>query len=219
MFILVQSLKEKIKNAQYRAVIKANAEMINLYYEIGLDLIERTQYGNQFINTLAKELRISYPELKGFSARNLRYMKKFASEIKDENFLQTVSAKLTWSHNIILFEKLKNMDDRYWYGTKVIENGWSVSVFEHQIATRLIDRQNIETKIQNFESRLPSIQSELAIETMKDPYIFDFVEFQEGMLERDVENALIANITNFLLEMGTGFAFIGHQKILKVEYE
>ncbi len=146
-------------------------------------------------------------------------MKRFASEIKDEDFLQTVSAKLTWSHNIMLLEKLDTMEDRYWYGNKIIENGWSVRVLEHQIATRLIDRQGRTLKIQNFESRLPSVQSELAIQTMKDPYIFDFIEFHEGMLEREVENALIGNVTNFLLEMGTGFAYIGHQKILRVEDE
>ncbi|MFI3171370.1 MAG: PDDEXK nuclease domain-containing protein [Eubacteriales bacterium] len=219
MITLIDELKNKIKKAQYRAMLKANAEMIQLYYDIGQDLIKQSQYGNQFIDTLAKELKIAIPNIKGFSARNLRYMKKFASEIQDINFLQTVSAKLPWSHNIVLIEKLKTMEDRYWYGEKIIENGWSLRVLEHQIATKLIDRQSRADKVQNFASRLPSVQSELAIQTMKDPYIFDFVEFHEGMLEREMENMLVANITNFLLEMGTGFAYIGHQKIIRVDEE
>ena len=177
---------------------------------------EKSQYGTAFIDTLAKELKLDNPKLKGFSARNMRYMKKFAKEITDEEFLQTVSAKLTWSHNLVLLDKLKDMDARKWYGNKTIENGWSVDVLEMQIASKLIERQSKSEKIQNFSSNLPLEQSELAIQTMKDPYIFDFVELREGMIERDVENELVNHITNFLLEMGTGFAYIGHQKLLKV---
>ena len=132
--------------------------------------------------------------------------------------MQTVSAKLPWSHNIVLMEKLQLMDERYWYGYKAIENAWSVSMLEHQIATKLFDRQQ-KPKIQNFNLRLPKAQSELAIETMKDPYVFDFVEFHEDMLERDIENELVNNITRFLLEMGSGFAYMGHQYPLNVAGE
>jgi predicted nuclease of restriction endonuclease-like (RecB) superfamily len=121
-----------------------------------------------------------------------------------------VSAKLPWSHNLILIEKLSDMESRYWYGIKAIENGWSVSVLEHQIATALIDREKTE-KLQNFEKVLPAVQSELAVQTMKDPYIFDFVEFDEKMKERQIEDKLVDNITSFLLEMGKGFAYMGHQ--------
>lgn len=127
-----------------------------------------------------------------------------------------MSAKLPWSHNLVLLEKLKDMDSRWWYGCKAIENGWSVDILEMQISTNLMERQNSLTKIQKFENSLPKVQSELAIQTMKDPYIFDFVELREGMIERDVENELVSHITNFLLEMGNGFAYIGHQKLLKV---
>lgn len=213
---LIEDIKKKVKNAQYRAMVQANAELIHLYWEIGKELGERTQYGSAFVDTLAKELKADNPNLKGFSARNLRYMKKFAKEITDENFLQTVSAKLPWSHNLVLLEKLKDMDSRWWYGCKAIENGWSVDIMEMQISTNLMERQNSLTKIQNFGNSLPKVQSELAIQTMKDPYIFDFVELREGMIERDVENELVSHITNFLLEMGNGFAYIGHQKLLKV---
>lgn len=213
---LIEEIKKKVKAAQYRAMSQANAELIMMYRDIGLMLNEKSQYGTAFIDTLAKELKLDNPKLKGFSARNMRYMKKFAKEITDEEFLQTVSAKLTWSHNLVLLDKLKDMDARKWYGNKTIENGWSVDVLEMQIASKLIERQSKSEKIQNFSSNLPLEQSELAIQTMKDPYIFDFVELREGMIERDVENELVNHTTNFLLEMGTGFAYIGHQKLLKV---
>lgn len=216
---LIEEIKRKVREAQYRAMVKANGEMIQLYWSIGRELNEQVQYGNAFIDTLAKEIKLDSPNVKGFSARNLRYMKKFAKEITDLNFLQTVSAKLTWSHNLVLLEKLHSMDERFWYGIKTIENAWSVDVLEFQIAGKLMERQNNPEKVQNFDLNLPKAQSELAIQTMKDPYIFDFVEIREGMLERDIENELINHITNFLLEMGSGFAYMGHQKLLKVEEE
>lgn len=207
---LITDIKDKIKAAQYKALLNVNEQLIRLYWDIGNDLNKNTAYGNKFIDTLAQEIKLAFPESKGYSARNLRYMKRFAREITDQNFLQTVSAKLPWSHNLVLIEKLKTMESRYWYGVKAIENGWSVAVLEHQIATGLIDREQGK-KLQNFEKLLPEVQSELAIQTMKDPYIFDFVEFDEKMKERQIEDELVKNITNFLLEMGKGFAYMGHQ--------
>lgn len=215
---LVDTIKERIKSAQYKALLNVNEELIHLYWEIGSDLNLNAQYGSQFIDNLAKEIKLAMPNTKGYSARNLRYMRKFAKEIIDKDFLQTVSAKLPWSHNLVLIEKLHTMEERFWYGSKTIENGWSVSVLEHQIATKLYDRQ-LKDKIQNFDLHLPAAQSELALQTMKDPYIFDFIEFREDMIERDIENELVNNITKFLLEMGSGFAYMGHQYPLKVGSE
>lgn len=137
---LIEEIKRKVREAQYRAMVKANGEMIRLYWSIGRELNEQVQYGNAFIDTLAKEIKLDSPNVKGFSARNLRYMKKIAKEITDLNFLQTVSAKLTWSHNLVLLEKLHSMDERFWYGIKTIENAWSVDVLEFQIAGRLMER-------------------------------------------------------------------------------
>lgn len=214
--LLIEDIKNKVREAQYSAMVKVNGEMIQLYWLIGKELNKQVQYGNSFIDTLAKEIRLDSPNVKGFSARNLRYMKKFANEITDLDFLQTVSAKLTWSHNLVLLEKLDNMDERRWYGIKAFENAWSVDVLEHQIAGKLMERQNNPEKVQNFGQRLPIPQSDLAIQTMKDPYIFDFVEMREGMAERDLEEELVSHITNFLLEMGSGFAYMGRQKLLKV---
>lgn len=214
--LFVDNIKKRIKIAQYKAMLSANEELIKLYWDIGNDLIRNDTWGSGFIDSLAKDIKIAMPNLKGYSARNLRYMKKFATEIKDTEFLQTVSAKLPWSHNIVLIEKLKTMDLRYWYGYKTLENAWSVEVLEHQIATKLYDRQETANKLHNFNLALPAPQSELAIQTMKDPYVFDFVEFDENILEIQLEKQLVKNITNLLLEMGTGFAFLGNQYHLSV---
>jgi predicted nuclease of restriction endonuclease-like (RecB) superfamily len=218
-FELIDSIKTRIKAAQYKALLHANEELIGLYWSIGNDLIRNVQYGSKFIDNLARDIKIAMPNIKGYSARNLRYMKRFAKEITDQEFLQTVSAKLPWSHNIVLIEQLLSMEERYWYGYKTIENGWSVAVLEHQIATKLFDRQEQSTKIHNFDRQLPDQQSELVIETMKDPYIFDFIEFDEDMVELDIENELVKRITSLLLELGTGFAYVGHQYSLYLDGE
>lgn len=212
----IDGIKEQIKNAQYKVLMNANYEQIILYWKIGQDLLLNDKWGSKFIDILAKDIKSSMPDLKGYSARNLRYMKKFASVITDVEFLQTVSAKLPWSHNIVLLDKLNDNETRKWYAIKTIENGWSVNVLEQQIATKLYDRQETNSKIQNFEGRLPSRQSELAIQTMKNPYIFDFVEFDEDMLETQLEKKLVEKITNLLFELGSGFAFMGNQYHLEV---
>ena len=143
-------------------------------------------------------------------------MAKFAMAYPDRQFVQTVSAQIPWSHNTAILDKVKEPDQRVWYIQKTAENGWSHSVLIHQIESGLYERQVIAEKISNFESRLPSPQSELAIQTMKDPYIFDFIPFKEDMVERDVERALVHDVTKLLLELGTGFAFLGNQYCINV---
>ena len=143
-------------------------------------------------------------------------MAKFAAEYTDKEFVQTVSAQIPWSHNCLIMDKVKTHEKRKWYIEKTIENGWSHSVLTHQIESGLYERQAIAEKISNFENRLPAIQSELAIQTMKDPYIFDFIPFKEDMLEKEIEQALVKDITALLLELGTGFAFLGNQYHLNV---
>ena len=138
-------------------------------------------------------------------------MAKFAEEYPDAEFVQTVSAQIPWSHNVLIMEKIKAPEIREWYIRKTNENGWSHSVLTHQIESKLYERQALVSKVSNFEKLLPSAQSELALQTMKDPYVFDFIPFKEDMVERDIENALIKDITKLLLELGTGFAFLGNQ--------
>ncbi len=187
-----------------------------LYYNIGKMINEHKSWGNTFIDNLAADLRIAFPEAKGYSVGNLKYMAKFASTYQDIEFVQRVSAQIPWSHNVAILDKVKDADQREWYIRKTSENGWSHSVLIHKIESRLYERQAVSEKISNFESRLPSPQSELAVQTMKDPYIFDFIPFAEDMVERDIEEALVKDVTKLLLELGTGFAFLGNQYHLNV---
>ena len=140
----------------------------------------------------------------------------FALAYPDEEFVQQPVAQIPWGHNTVLLDKLSSPEERLWYAEKVIENGWSRNVLIHQIESGLYQRQAIASKITNFEARLPASQSELALQTMKDPYLFDFIPLKENMLERDIEQALVKDVTKLLLELGTGFAFLGNQYHLNV---
>jgi predicted nuclease of restriction endonuclease-like (RecB) superfamily len=187
-----------------------------LYYHIGKIVNEHKAWGNKFIDNLARDIKLEYPESTGYSVRNLKYMSKFAAEYPDERFVQTVSAQIPWSHNVVVMDKVKEPEKRKWYIEKTIQNGWSHNVLMHQIESCLYERQAVANKVSNFNELLPAPQSELAVQTMKDPYVFDFIPFKEDMLERDIENALVKEITKFLLELGTGFAFLGNQYHLNI---
>lgn len=215
-FDIIESIKAEIKNAQYKAVVSVNKELIMLYYNIGKVINEHKTWGSKFIENLAADIHLSFPKVKGYSVRNLKYMAKFAAEYADEKFVQQVVAQLPWGHNIVLLDKLSGKESLTWYMEKSIENGWSRNVLVHQIESGLYERQAVADKISNFEKRLTSPQSELAIQTMKDPYVFDFIPFKEDMVERDIEQALVKDITKLLLELGNGFAFLGNQYHLNV---
>lgn len=215
-FETVEQIKQEIRAAQYKATLQVNKELILLYYAIGTVINEHKTWGNKFVDSLAKDIKLSFPNATGFSVRNLKYMAKFAQAYPDREFVQTVSAQIPWSHNIAILEKVKEPEQRVWYIQKTAENGWSHNVLIHQIESGLYQRQVITGKISNFEHRLPAPQSELAVQTMKDPYIFDFIPFREDMVERDIERALVQDITKLLLELGTGFAFLGNQYHLNV---
>lgn len=177
-----------------------------LYYNIGKVINEHKSWGSKFIDNLARDIRLSFPDVKGYSVRNLKYMAKFAELYPDEEFVQAPLAQITWYHNIALMDKLKDTEIALWYAKETVKNGWSRNVLVHQIESGLYERQVIADKISNFENRLISPQSELAVQTMKDPYIFDFIPFQEDMVERDIEQALVKDVTKLLLELGTGFS-------------
>ena len=212
---IVESIKHEIKSAQYKAAVSVNRELIMLYYNIGRIINEHKTWGNKFIENLAADIRISFPDTKGYSIRNLKYMAKFAAEYTEE-IVQGALAQITWYHNITLMDKIHDIDKRLWYAHKIAENGWSRNVLVHQIESGLYERQATVDKISNFESRLPAPQSELAVQTMKDPYVFDLIPFREDMVERDIEEALVKDVTKLLLELGTGFAFLGNQYRLNV---
>lgn len=213
---VIESIKTEISKAQYNAALQVNKELTLLYYHIGRIINEHKAWGNKFIDNLARDIKIAYPNSTGYSVRNLKYMAKFAAEYPDEEFVQTVSAQIPWSHNVAIVEKVKKVEQREWYIKKTLENGWSYNVLVHQIESGLYERQAISQKISNFERLLPAPQSELAVQTMKDPYVFDFIPFKEDMVERDIENALVKDVTALLLELGTGFAFLGNQYHLNV---
>lgn len=184
---IIENIKCEIKNAQYKAAVSVNKELIMLYYNIGKIINEHKTWGNKFIETLAADIRISFPNTKGYSIRNLKYMAKFAAEYTEEQIVQEALAQITWYHNIALMDKVSDVNKRLWYARKIAENGWSRNVLVHQIESELYERQAAAEKISNFESRLPAPQSELAVQTMKDPYVFDFIPFREDMVERDIE--------------------------------
>lgn len=140
------------------------------------------------IYNIAKEIKDEFQDLKGFSSRNLKYMRKFADEYQDIQFVQQVVAQIPWTHNIILMEKISNKKVRTWYINKTIENGWSKNVLIHQIETNLFERQNNDIKTTNFMEKLQSHNNKLAVDILKDPYIFDFITMTEEMNERDIEN-------------------------------
>ncbi len=213
---VIESIKTEISKAQYNAALQVNKELTLLYYHIGKIINEHKSWGNKFIDNLARDIKIAYPNSTGYSVRNLKYMAKFAAEYPNEEFVQRAVAQIPWGHNIVLLDKFSDFAVRKWYIEKTQENGWSRNVLVHQIESGLYERQAIAQKISNFESLLPAPQSELAMQTMKDPYVFDFIPFKEDMVERDIENALVKDVTALLLELGTGFAFLGNQYHLNV---
>ena len=213
---IVESIRDEIKVAQYKAAVSVNRELIMLYYNIGRVINEHKSWGNKFIDNLAADIKLSFPSATGYSVRNLKYMAKFAAIYPDFEFVQQVVAQIPWGHNVVLMDKISDDTVRKWYIEQSIEHGWSRNVIVHQIESGLYERQVIADKISNFENRLASPQSELAVQTMKDPYVFDFIPFKEDMVERDIEQALVQDITKLLLELGTGFAFLGNQYHINV---
>jgi len=210
-------LKKRIHTAQQKATLAVNRELVLLYWQIGRDILARQAeqgWGSKVIERLAHDLRNAFPEMKGFSPRNLKYMRAFAEAWPDAEFVQAVLAQLPWYHQIALLDKLKTPDERSWYAQKAIEHNWSRNVLVMQIEARLLERQG--NAITNFEQCLPKPESDLARESLKDPYRFDFLGLGDEAQEREIEHALVRHVTEFLLELGAGFAFVGKQVHLEV---
>lgn len=214
---LLKDIKERIRGAQVRAVLSANREMVLLYWQIGSVILNRQaaeKWGAKVIDRLAADLRADFPEMKGFSPRNLKYMRAFAQAFPNEQFVQQLAAQIPWFHNCTILDKLSDAVEREWYIRKTIEHGWSRPVLVHQIESGLYRRQG--KAITNFDRTLPAQQSELAHQALKDPYLFDFLNLAEEAEERDFERGLMEHIRKFLLELGVGFAFVGSQYHLEV---
>ena len=187
-----------------------------MYWHIGKIILENNQWGNKFIDNLSMDLKMEFPEVKGFSIRNLKYMRKFAEEYPDFKFVQEVLAQITWYHNIILMDKIDDIEERKWYIKEIVQNGWSSNMLKMQIDGKVYERQALAEKITNFDLTLPSVQSDLATQTMKDPYIFDFISIKGKVKELEIENAMINKIKDVLIELGKGFAFVGSEYKLEV---
>ncbi len=216
----LNDLKHRIHIAQQKASFAVNRELVLLYWQIGNDILNRQQqqgWGAKVIERLAHDLRTAFPYMKGFSPRNLKYMRSFAVAWNDLEFVQAVLAQLPWYHHLALLDKLDTQDARIWYAQKAIEHNWSRNVLVMQIETRLLERQG--AAVTNFEQRLPKPDSDLARESIKDPYRFDFLGLTNEAQEREIEGALVKHVTQFLLELGAGFAFVGRQVLLKVGEE
>lgn len=217
---LLHELKEQVQIAQVRAALAVNSELVLLYGRIGARISQRireNRWGAKVVDQLSADLRRAFPGTQGFSPRNLRYMRSFAEAWGDETILQQVAAKIPWFHNCILLDKVKDDAERLWYAQHTVEHGWSRNVLVHQIESNLYARQG--KAITNFERALPSPQSDLARQLLKDPYNFDFLTLQKDAEERELERGLIDHIRKFLLELGAGFAFLGSQYHLEFDDE
>jgi len=213
----LSDLKTRIHTAQQRATLAVNRELVLLYWQIGRDILTRQAeqgWGAKVIERLAEDLRLAFPDMKGFSPRNLKYMRAFAEAWPDEEFVQAVLAQLPWYHQLALLDKLPGPETRRWYAAKAIEHNWSRNILVMQIETRLLERSG--KAVSNFPATLPKPQSDLARESLKDPYRFDFLGLTDEAQEREIEAALVKHVTEFLLELGAGFAFVGRQVLLDV---
>ena len=214
---LLADLKQRIRTAQVRAALAVNRELVLLYWGIGKEILARQDqegWGTKVIDRLAKDLRSEFPGQQGLSPRNLKYMRALAEAWPDEAIVQQVAAQIPWFHNCILLDKVKEPGERLWYVQQTIQNGWSRNVLVMQIETNLYRRQG--KAITNFQATLPSPQSDLAQQLLKDPYNFDFLTLAQEAQERDLERGLLAHVQQFLLELGVGFALVGSQVPLEV---
>jgi predicted nuclease of restriction endonuclease-like (RecB) superfamily len=210
-------LKGRIHTAQQSAALAVNRELVLLYWQIGRDILERQArqgWGAKVIERLAHDLRTAFPDMKGFSRSNLMYMRAFAEAWPDAAIVQQLVGRLPWGHNLVLMTKLKDAEARRQYAERAIEHGWSRNVLNIHVEARLLEREG--KAVTNFETCLPAPQSDLARNTLKDPYLFDFLGVGAEADEREVESALVRHISRFLLELGAGFAFVGRQVHVEV---
>ena len=217
---LLRDLSERVRSSQLRAAASVNSELVLLYWSIGRDILDRQErlgWGAKVIEQLASDLARELPGSRGFSSRNLKYMRSFAQAWPDRAIVQAPLAQLPWYHNLALLEKLKAPDERLWYARKAIEKGWSRDQLVAQIQRQLLRAEGAARS--NFSATLPGPQSALAQEALKDPYKLDFLSLSDDAQERAIERGLVRHIRDFLLELGQGFAFVGSQVPLRVGSE
>ncbi len=225
---ILSEIKDRIKTAQSKAILSANAEMINMYWDIGKIIYFRQQkegWGAGVIPKLANDLKNEIPDVKGFSERNIKFMVQLYKEYTLESpigkqpvsqleNIKNIISEIPWGHNIILLQKIKDNQIRLWYIEQIINNGWNRDTLASMIKSEIHKRQGNATT--NFETTLVKKQAEIAKQTLKDPYIFDFLTLTEPFQERELETELIKHLEKFLIELGKGFAFLGRQYKLTI---
>ncbi|MEJ7733002.1 MAG: PDDEXK nuclease domain-containing protein [Polyangiaceae bacterium] len=210
-------VKARIHAAQQRAALAVNRELLLLYWQLGRDILERQAagaWGDGILDKVSVDLRAAFPLMKGFSRSNLKYMRAFAEAWPEGDFGQQPVGQLPWGHNLVLLTRLKDRAARLAYAARALEHGWSRAVLVHHLEAQTVERQG--KALTNFADRLPKPQSDLARESLKDPYRFDFLGIGDEASELELEGALVKHITRFLLELGAGFAFVGRQVHLEV---
>ena len=217
---ILKNIITDIKTAKVQTVKSVNKNLIMLYWNIGKRIADEQiiqNYGKSVVEKLSKDLKQEFPNAKGFSVKNLWYMRKFYLKYSQNKILQQLVGELPWGHNLVILNKIKDFNEIEFYLKKSIQFGWSRAVLEHQIENQLYERQG--KSITNFKKTLPDTNSDLIQQTFKDPYIFDFLNIQEDKKEKNLEDQLVKNITKFLLELGTGFCFVGRQYHITVSTE
>ena len=214
---IISNIKEEVTNTQIKTMQEVNGNLIMLYFRLGRIVSENIKYEKNFVRDLAVELKMTFPNINGFSERNIRSMRLFYEEYAHDEKWQQLVAKLPWGHNLLLMEKIKDKDIRKIYAENTIKNGWSRNMLSVQIETEFHKR--IGNSNNNFDVMLPPKDSDLVNNTIKDPYIFDFITLRDDYKERELENALITKIRNMLLELGKGFSFVGNQYKITVDNE
>ena len=213
---IVSNIKNEIRTTQVRTMQQVNSNLIMMYFRIGKILSENGRYGNKFIDNVSRNLKLEFPNIEGFSVRNLKYMKKFYLEYKDDEIVQRSVAQLPWRHNIALMSKIKDNGTRKLYANATVQNGWSRDMLVTQIDSKYHLR--IGRSSNNFKELLPSVDGDLANNVIKDPYILDFLEIKDSYKERDLELAMVDKIKKLLLELGKGFSFVGNQYEIKTKH-
>lgn len=221
----IGELKQRIRQSQIKAAVKVNTELLQLYWGLGKDIVERqkaAQWGDGFLKQLSEDLMVEFPEMNGFSVRNLQQIVKWYSFYSQEFIItkQVVSQfeqdffSVPWGHHILIMQRCKDMNKALFYVRQVVENNWSRTVLDWQIDSNLYERQG--KAISNFKNTLPAPQSDLAQQITKDPYIIDIMGIRQDMEEREIEAHLDSHISQYLLELGKGFTYYGHQVHLNV---
>ena len=212
---IIGNIKEEILNAQIKTMQQVNSNLIMLYFRLGKIVSENKKYGNNFTKQVSIELKLTFPNMKGFSERNIRSMRLFYEEYADDENWQQLVAKLPWGHNLLLIEKIKDKNVRKIYAENAIKNGWSRNVLALQIDSEFHKR--IGKSNNNFSLLLPPNDSDLVNNTVKDPYIFEFISLDNNYKEQELENKMVSKIRDVLLELGKGFSFVGNQYRISVD--